>query len=65
MIKLFMGINGAIAALQAGVIMLTSLNDETKAVIVLACTIAVALINPFLPKASEFVRRQMGLQRRG
>lgn len=65
MTQFIMGINGALLALQAGIILLPNVGDTITAAVVLACSIAIAFLNPFLPKVSELIRRGMGLQRRG
>lgn len=62
MTQLILGINGALMALQAGVMTLTDLNDTTKAIIVIACSVGIAFINPWLPKVSAATRRVMELR---
>lgn len=65
MTQFILGLNGALIVIQGSVVTLTSLNDEVKALIVIACSAAIAMLNPWLPKVSEAIRRVMELQRRG
>lgn len=65
MTQLILSLNGALLALQAGVILVPNLSDTITAIVVLACSVAIAFTNPWLPKVSEAIRRTMELQRRG
>lgn len=65
MTQFLMGLNAALMALQAGVVVLTALDDSIKAVIVLACSVAIAFLGPFLPSVSAATRRILGLRRTG
>lgn len=60
--QLIMSINGALLALQGGIILIADVPTWVTAVVVLGCSIGIAFLNPFLPKVSMVIRRSMGLR---
>lgn len=60
---LLLGLQAALIALSSGVVALTSIEEDLKALIVLVCSVLLAFIGPFLPKVSSTVRHALELRR--
>lgn len=63
MTQSLLGLQAALITLNGGIIALTDLDDGIKAVIVLASSLVLAFIGPFIPKVSLTMRRVLDLRR--